>query len=426
LNILIAQCENVSNVKHSIYWRIQKLGYKIGDFEEIDKEIARQQFYPRPMLERNVVCHRYGKKYSKIAYFEIAGYRVPQNLVDDIYKSFRIENDIDPSFPLVPSRRSIFEEDLINENEENHNEWIKSNIMFDLNKHLEFTKNNKNFVLLNAEINQRKPSLRRDVYFEINSFFVSKGTSQLILQNKDKFRKPHNFYNEIYGIYSGEFPWKLAETDENLVLSFLIDRIEKIKLGYRFYIEKIWKSDFLYNSFIEKFVNVSINNFIQKEDAYDNFDKELENIFSTNKIIEVPAPSFQNKDIEANLKFQPSVVHLNYGEIKSPIQESFSVILPSVKMCDDLNLNCIPQRFDLRDINGDIATLFSASGEKYHNYQNFTHIRKDLLESYLKESDLELIFVVSFDKRYLFDRNEDIDELIIDFDQCTLIKYEIN
>ena len=44
---------------------------------------------------------RYGKKYSWIAFYELAGLRQDKNLLPDYYDDLRISDaDIDPSFPV--------------------------------------------------------------------------------------------------------------------------------------------------------------------------------------------------------------------------------------------------------------------------------------------------------------------------------------
>jgi hypothetical protein len=81
------------NVKQQIFGRIYQLGYNLKQFSKADQEIGRARFYSR---NQNSSAERYGKKYCKIAFFEIAGRRADNGLLE---KDRFLGNEIDPSFP---------------------------------------------------------------------------------------------------------------------------------------------------------------------------------------------------------------------------------------------------------------------------------------------------------------------------------------
>jgi hypothetical protein len=85
-------------VRRQIRWRILNLGYRPERFKAIDSNIGSSNFH-MGRSDGGKKVDRYGKKYSWIAYFEVAGRRrivgtLPDR--DDIRVS---DTDIDPSFP---------------------------------------------------------------------------------------------------------------------------------------------------------------------------------------------------------------------------------------------------------------------------------------------------------------------------------------
>ena len=93
-------------VLRQIKWRVLNLGYSEERFEEIDSWIARAGFRSSSNQEGDKT-DRYGKKYSWIAYFEVAGMRADRGKLPHYVEEGRnSECDIDPSFPqLAPSWR---------------------------------------------------------------------------------------------------------------------------------------------------------------------------------------------------------------------------------------------------------------------------------------------------------------------------------
>ena len=86
-------------VMRQIRWRILDLGYSEARFKPVDGEIASLNYrYGR--REDGEKTDRYGKKYSWIAFFEVAGMRASARLIPHLAEERRISDcDIDPSFP---------------------------------------------------------------------------------------------------------------------------------------------------------------------------------------------------------------------------------------------------------------------------------------------------------------------------------------
>ncbi|MCS5732867.1 ATP-binding protein [Herbiconiux daphne] len=96
-------------IRRQIADRVGMLGYRVREFEDIDRVIARYGA-TRSTGER---VDRYGKKYAWIAYFEMYGIRSRQGLVEGfpLQEPRSTDVDIDPTFPREPPvwRPPLFE-----------------------------------------------------------------------------------------------------------------------------------------------------------------------------------------------------------------------------------------------------------------------------------------------------------------------------
>ena len=66
--------EGYRKIRAQVLWRVEQLGWSGTLFNTIDNEIAGQQYRPRTRMKADKT-ERYGKKYSWIAFFEMAGLR---------------------------------------------------------------------------------------------------------------------------------------------------------------------------------------------------------------------------------------------------------------------------------------------------------------------------------------------------------------
>jgi hypothetical protein len=85
-------------VRRQIRWRILNLGYDHERLKDIDRQIASSAFHIG-RSENGKKIDRYGKKYSWIAYYEVAGRRRLAGTLPDRHDIRISDADIDPSFP---------------------------------------------------------------------------------------------------------------------------------------------------------------------------------------------------------------------------------------------------------------------------------------------------------------------------------------
>ena len=87
------------NILANVYWRIYDLGFSLESFGEIDGLLLTENYRKYGRSGDGRRTDRYGKKYSWIAYFELAGFRQDQGILHDYNDNSRcIEVDIEPSF----------------------------------------------------------------------------------------------------------------------------------------------------------------------------------------------------------------------------------------------------------------------------------------------------------------------------------------
>lgn len=91
-----------NEILSAIRWRIYDLGYRRERFADIDSWIAERAWRRDQQPGRT---ERYGKKYSWIAYFEMAGDLVDRGSLDfeDYHRPRLADADLDPSFPEPPA-----------------------------------------------------------------------------------------------------------------------------------------------------------------------------------------------------------------------------------------------------------------------------------------------------------------------------------
>jgi hypothetical protein len=196
----------------NILWRIQNLGYKSKLFGSIDSLINRKNYY-RKQDDLGKI-ERYGKKYSWIAFYEMAGYRLDQNLVNEQYFVNRTsEFAIDVSFPLLPPsdlRLDQFRFDF--NNKLDIWEWIKEPTWKDFNDLYQFEMIrglNGPWILIGGLILQKSEDDKREKFSHILSYFYSpeKGEPFDYLGLYATENLFHHEVNQYTKIFAGELPW---------------------------------------------------------------------------------------------------------------------------------------------------------------------------------------------------------------------------
>ena len=111
----------------NFFWRLYDLGYSHELFAEIDKHICLVNNWRMGRSYEAGKIDRYGKKYSWIVFFELAGYREDNGVLHEFFTQHgRIpEADIDPSFPEQVSANNVIAVDLLDDRSLPLSEWIE-------------------------------------------------------------------------------------------------------------------------------------------------------------------------------------------------------------------------------------------------------------------------------------------------------------
>ncbi len=83
-----------------------------------------------------------------------------------------------------------------------------------------------------------------------------------------------------------------------------------------------------------------------------------------------------------------------WEDYHSEITSGRSVATPAKEITQHLNLCSQPQTYDLFEKSGRRASITFRYGEYWHSSQDFTYLRKDLLERFLSETNSKLIWAI--------------------------------
>ncbi len=379
-------------VKANVCWRIYDLGFSLENFGEIDKWISRENSNLGRYHEHPRKIDRYGKKYSWIAFFELAGYRQDNNLLPDRYDEGRTSGaDIDPSFPNEQREYNLVTKDFLGDRGVSAEEWIAKTSPPDLTQYLKIDnlrEQQESWVLLNGYLNQKDDQANRDMFAFFRGLIVkSEETEEIveILKNHEKIDS-HSIpsYLEDYRTFAGEIPWcNTYPPNKWEEFGFLIgtslvptERLELLRNG-----EPIF--------FMEEF---EVWNIIQ--DLIENEDKEgLETLLSEHNLeIRIETDEIEQRERKEFEVLIP--VRENYWEEScSVVIPQRTIILPAREIAEYLCLCGQPQSFDLFEKDGRRASMTFRWGEGWGKKQDFAYLRSDLLERYLAEIDGALIWV---------------------------------
>lgn len=209
-----------------IVWRMKKLGYSEEIFGELDKEITKINNYNR--YDNTMSVERYGKKYSWIAFFELYGYFIINNLIKPEYgNGFRVSNvDIDPTFPKKPSKMQLVTDCFSPAYNENIQDWINENKSNYLEKIyvVNLADSEDQWVLLNAALHQKGSNDTR-IDIHVSAFLINKEHAESFLKYLD-----NNFFHwrvpEFYYLFCGEIPWSKNIVYEKEVVELENNEVE--------------------------------------------------------------------------------------------------------------------------------------------------------------------------------------------------------
>ncbi len=378
----------------NIRWRIYALGYTLESFGEIDGRLLNENYRKYSRAGDGRKTDRYGKKYSWIAYFELAGFRQDQGNLRDFYDNGRcIEADIDPSFPEKHREYNLVREDFLGDHKSSTEQWVLKTPPPDLTPYLNVDRlceEQDSWVLLYGHLGQENKQIGRKMSAWIQGLIVKPEDVDEIVEilkrqeNIDGHTVPS--IPEDYRTYAGEIPWSdTFPTNGWEEISFLVRKYtipkkqfellrggEPISLIDDF---QLWDTA---RKLIENDDEKRLNEFLHES-----------NLEITRKTVD--EERLEHKDFEV-------LVPVRYNcweESRSAANPQRSIAVPTREISDCLNLYKKPQIFDLFEKDGKRrASISFEYGDIWSNTQNFTYLRRDLLERFLAEIGGELIWVI--------------------------------
>jgi hypothetical protein len=350
-------------VRNQIYWRIYDLGYDTKEFKETERILGNSNYQLISRSDRAIV-ERYGKKYSWIAFYEVAGYRQDKGLLEDEWGEPRISDaGIDPCFPESLVTYKLVHESFLGNKKTKTLEWIKNGGSPDLKKYLVvdgLSNNHGQWVCIDGFVNEKNKEMDKARFTFIRGLIIKGKDYNNLLKLLNKQNMGGRWLPEIaqnYYVYAGEmvnFPkftynnWK--------ALSFLIrEKKVKIKKGEPGYYPLFNKDDYKFS-------------------------------------IKYPKEITVNKGIYKKYKVLLPVMEYYKGS-HDELNNAGGVEIPSKEIIQDLGLVYQPQTFDLYEKNGKRASFSFKYWEGYENSQHFTFMRKDLFDRFLSDNDFKYVWV---------------------------------
>ena len=408
--------DEYKRVRGNILWRLYNLGYSLDSFEEIDGRLFSENYRKYGRSADGRKTDRYGKKYSWIAFYELAGFRQDKGLLPNHYDDMRIlEADIDPSFPIEQKQHNLTEEDFLGNREISTREWVSKSHPPNLMPYLKvehLCEEQGTWVLLQGRLGQEDKQYNRNMFAFLQGLIVkSKKSTEIVEVLKKQERINRNTIPSVpedHFTYAGEIPWCDTYPPNNWeevsleIGTVLVSKEQKVLLRNGEPVsdeelQTLWDSiaDLIepedsYAEMLGFWDAVSIVDLIERENWEMIKARLHERGFELKtEMIEVEQPESQT------FKMLVPVRDNGWSDSQSAVVPGRSVETPSKHIAKILGLCGQPQSFDLFEKeNGRRASITFRYGENWGEMQYFTYLREDLLQRYLNDIDGELIWVI--------------------------------
>ena len=412
--------DEYKRVKANVYWRIYDLGFSLDSFGEIDGWLAEENYRKYGRSGDGRKTDRYGKKYSWIAFYELAGFRQDNNLLPDYYNNSRtLYTDIDPSFPDEQREYNLVTEDLLGNREVTAEQWVSKTLHPDLTSYLKIDGpcgEKGTWILLNGFLSQKDDQVNRDMFAFLKGLIVKSGEAEEIveiLKKQEKIdRSTLPYCPEDGYTYAGEIPW--CDTYQENIWEEVPLKIGAVLVPEEQHVilrDNEPASDEELQSFWDSIVDL-----IEPEDPFAKLlgfygINSITNLIGTRnwkmieaqlhkrgfelttEMVDVEQPEFQTFEMLVPVREN------HWSDSSSAAVPSRSVSIPIRQIAETFNLHGRPQSFDLFEKDGERASITFCYGEAWKDKQDFTYLRQDLLERYLAETGSELIWVIWGERR---------------------------
>lgn len=190
-------------VRENILWRIEELGWSQKEFKVVDSMIENStnnyNRSSRPLSER------YGKKYSWVAYYEMAGKLSDEDKLTD-YGEHRFVVDVDPFFPSPKKETIDYYPPFTCVKPSSNKDWFAQYEQPDFSNVIELNHKGEQWVLLYGFISEDNKKLDRYLYCMIDTCFANKNLVKEIVSYTEAEKNIHwPRLFESYSTYIGEY-----------------------------------------------------------------------------------------------------------------------------------------------------------------------------------------------------------------------------
>jgi hypothetical protein len=414
-------------VRANVLWRIYDLGFTLERFGQVDQWIARGNL--SRSNDPNKV-ERYGKKYARIAYFELAGFMEDQGALAGRIRRYggaRIsDTDIDPSFPDKTPEYELVQDSYLGSSDVTTQEWINDGGVPDVYQFLvvdELMKEAGPWVLLDGYINQEDKQLDRNRFTFIRTLLIREEEAGEIISRLARQDMKNRWLPEIpedYYLFAGEVPWcELFPENEWSHLEFT-DRGETDDAdpdvesqASTTEAEHVMPKLLIFGAAdgLHKIINLGLSD----EDRAD-LDTVLD---EAQEVLESEGTEafegvVRRRFPDAGITWLPEHAEVKRPEFQAlvPLREYswegyHSVVnqagvtnVLARQLTDSLDLKGQPQTFDMFDADGKRASVTWRCGDSYGNSEHFVYIRRDLLDKFLAEQGLRMVWVTWGERQY--------------------------
>ncbi|MBB5352939.1 hypothetical protein HNR46_003188 [Haloferula luteola] len=380
--------EEYRRVVAQVLGRVQDLGWTSELFEEIDHDISSSGFYSRRDENSHRKVDRYGKKYSLIAYYELAGMREDLGLLKSGYwndsdRSFYV--DIDPSFLERRCAERLSSKNWLAGNNKTLASWVARGPMpdtTDLLRRNEINGEKASWFMLDGYFTQQDKVTGRDIFFFVRSLLVSEkkhlAIAEALKRQSMKVRWLPEKPGERYA-YAGEFPWCSTFSEYGLEQLRFVTESETVTVTRK-------QADF------DGIPKELLDQAFDLLSSHKPLPKELkESLEAAHVSRNVSTQEVREKFVSYNATI-PVVDFLWEGPAID--DESGSGVFLSKRIAKKLDLRWIAGTHDLADATGQRATYNTEYGfNTREDRQTAFFLREDLLRKYLRQTRQTMIWI---------------------------------
>jgi hypothetical protein len=389
--------------KANLWWRVYDLGYSLDEFDSVDAQLASSS-YRRSSHEDGSWVDGYGRKYSWIATCELAGFRDDLGLLkrewDDEQENWT-HVDLDPSFPEELPSYELVPGDLLGDREQHLRDWISSGPSHAFEDILvldELQGETGPWVLLWGYLTQDDRGARRRMFCFLQGALIDSSEGEKVADTVGsvEYVDLHTMLPSTHYTYAGEIPWcETYPSNEPFPVTITkghqtVTRTDTETHYFRG-AERLDKEECL-EAILDQLPDDTLNITGTREEAALRADAER--VAQELGIREAEESVTEEVEVPDNIVCEVTMPVTGHGweDYHSELNPSTGANTPARQIADLLDLVSRPQTFDLYDSSGRRASATFRRGGQYSNKQEFTYLRKDLLDRYLEESGQRLIW----------------------------------